>query len=559
MTLRQHETFGLQGSQRPRISSLVMGGDATARDAVAFCQHVGLQLDPWQEFVLGESLRESPDWKCTRCTYRAVEPVPCPQHPRSQLIHPWAAFESVLIVPRQNGKSELAVARMLVGLYLLEERLQIFTAQQFDTALEVFERLESVIAGSDDLLAETAIGRNGQVGRHSNGTEGVRTKSGARVRIKARGSSGARGFSCDTLYLDEAMILSETFVGGALPTLSARQNPQVWMLGSSPDEDNPTHDGVVLARRRHRALKGGDPSLMYAEWSMDAEHPERVAGELLDDMVAVSAANPGFGRRISSEYVANERRGMSPRAFAVERGGVGAWPDPDPSAGRVIPIDAWNLLADPGAKVERGHFFGLAVERGQARAAIGGAGMQGDLTPVGVVEHRRGTDWIVQACSDLQDQFPDSRLVVDPREDLGWLLDELERADVRLDRVDAAGYKDACGGFFQAVTHKTLRYKPPQPDLDQAVGCATTRPLLDAWKWDWASGPIAPLVAVTLALWGARTQGAPMIWSIAEEVAKLRAAAVSAGPEPVVAERVELPPKFVPLDMVPAGRGLFVP
>lgn len=556
MTSRRPESFGLQGSQRPRISNLLPGGDSTARDAVAFCQQIGLHLDPWQEFVLAESLREASDWKCTKCTYRAAEPIPCDQHPRSQLIHPWSAFESVLVVPRQNGKSELAVARMLVGLYLLEERLQIFTAQQFDTALEVFERLESVIAGCDDLLSETQIGRNGQIGRHSNGTEGIRTKAGARVRIKARGPSGARGFSCDTLYLDEAMILSETFVGGALPTLSARQNPQVWMMGSAPDEDNPTHDGIVLARRRRRALKGADPSLAYFEWSIEADHPERAAPELLDDMDAIAGANPGFGRRIGAEYVGNERRGMSPRAFAVERGGAGAWPNPDPDAGRVIPADLWNLLADPAAKIETGHFFGLAVEPGQGRASVGGAGTQGDTNPVGVIEHRRGTGWIIDVCRDLQDHYPDSRLVVDPREDLGWLLDELEKASIRLQRVDAAGYKNACGGFFQAVTHKTLRYRPPQPELDQAVACATTRPLLDAWKWDWRAGPIAPLVACTLALWGARTQGPPTVWDLNEIAASLGADELM---EIAPAPASVLPPGFVPLDAVPMRRGVFRP
>jgi hypothetical protein len=62
----------------------------------------------------------------------------------------------------------------------------------------------------------------------------------------------------------------------------------------------------------------------------------------------------------------------------------------------------------------------------------------------------------------------------------------------------------ACGRIFDAVTNRQVRHSS-QPDLDAAVAGAAVRKLGDAWAWSRSSSTvdISPLVAVTLALWGA--------------------------------------------------------
>ena len=114
-------------------------------------------------------------------------------------------------------------ARELAGLFLLGERLIIHSAHQFDTSLEAFRRLETLIEGSDELS------RRVKKATHSHGEEGIELLNGQRIRFRTRTKGGGRGFTGDCLILDEAMVLSEAFYGALLPTLSARSmtaNPQ---------------------------------------------------------------------------------------------------------------------------------------------------------------------------------------------------------------------------------------------------------------------------------------------------------------------------------------------
>lgn len=519
--------FGLvKGVQQPRIRSVPPAATSwAALDGLELLDGIGFELDPWQKQDLTDGMGESADWKCPRCTHRMSDPVPCPDHPDAQLINPWQAFQVVEIDPRQNGKSEIEVAREIIGALVLEEPLQIYSAHLFDTAMEIFLRLETIILNCDELAREVKHRGSKMVGiKHSHGEEGVEFRNGCRIRFKARTGSGGRGFSCDRLALDEAMILPERFLGATLPTLSARANPQLWYFGSAPDEEDPTHDGVVLAKCRARAQAGGDGSIAYFERSADFEgDPSFVPASVLDDPYQWALANPGLGVRITCETVANERKAMGARQFAVERLGIGAWPDISEDAGRFISVADWSRLSDPASKPKGGLTFALDIDPGQAWATLAAAGERDDgLWHVGVVEHDRGVGWVAGKCRQWLDRFPEACFVVDPRADYADLLAELDEAGVRVVSTSAKEYKDACGGFYRAVTEGQLRYMPPQPELDAAAAGAQTQPLLDAWKWSRKDSQalVTPLIACTLALWGARTQAQPAVWNLTDLAAK---------------------------------------
>lgn len=500
----------VRGSQQPRVSSVPAYASSSGPEAIRLARMAGLELDPWQQTELAHGLGEAADWKCARCTYRTPDPIPCPQH-GATLIHPWAAFEVTSVVPRQNGKSELLIARMLAGLFILEEPLQIYSAHLFDTSMEIFRRLVFVVENCDDLRAEVKHRGSKLSGiKYSHGEEGIELSSGLRIRFKARTGGGGRGFSCDTLYLDEAMILREAFLGATVPTLSARANPQIWLAGSPPDEDDPTHDGVVLAKRRMRALAGGDPSLAYFEHSAEGDHPETVSVEILDDPQQWALANPGLGIRITPEYVANERRAMGSRQFAVERLGIGAWPDITGDSGRVISVQDWQRSAETNAanRVTSSETFAVDTDLDQTWASIGVAGQRDDERwQVHLVRHDRGKGWLIPACKDLQEQHPDARFVADPRGPAANLIDGLREAGIDLVEVSTADYGDACADFVAAAVEDALRYPAPQPDLSDSIRDARKQAMGDRWKWsrkNSTSADISPLVACTLALWGAR-------------------------------------------------------
>jgi hypothetical protein len=504
----------------------------------------GLFLDDWQQWVLRHSLGERADGK-------------------------WAAFQVGLVVGRQNGKNAVLEARELAEVFLIAPvtgpRVVIHSAHQFKTSLEHFRRLKARIKDSPDLLAKVKHKGSRPVGfRESHGEECIEFVDESRILFAARTSSGGqgRGFTADLLVWDEAMNLPDSVVGAVLPTVSAKTGPeflpgpQVWYTGTAVNQLTMPY-GIQLARIRENGVGGDDPALFYAEWSVDEADLERDPG-LVDDPAAWAKANPGMGIRIAVEHIAVERRGaMPPTEFRIERLGVGDWPPTSEDSARVITADAWNALADPGSRIGGGHMFALDVDPGQAWATIAAAGGREDgLFHIGVVEHARGIGWVVEACAEWLERFPGSRLIVDPRADLADLLTDLDLAGVQPIRTSSHEVKDACGGFFRAVMDKQLRYMPPQPELDAAVAGARTKPLLDAWKWDRRSGAlITPLVACTLALWGARTQSAPQVWDLNEVVERLRAErdGTPVTPQPVAAP-VEGGQRSIPLSEMPVQR-----
>ena len=57
----------------------------------------------------------------------------------------WAAKRVGVSVPRQNGKSQLLVARALAGVLLFGERKIVISAHQQDTAREAFSKLVEIL------------------------------------------------------------------------------------------------------------------------------------------------------------------------------------------------------------------------------------------------------------------------------------------------------------------------------------------------------------------------------------------------------------------------------
>ena len=486
-----------QGIQQPRVSHAPEFVASTGGEAIELCAAAGLHLDPWQQYVLTVSLGERPD-------------------------HKWAAFGVGLVVSRQNGKGSVLEARELAGLFLLGERLIVHSAHQFDTSIEHFRRLLYLIESTPEL--ESRVKR---VSR-SHGEEGIELKSGQRIRFRTRTKGGGRGFTADLVVFDEAMILPAAMVGAVLPTLSTRPNAQVWYTGSAVDQDVHEH-GSVLTSIRNRAIAGADPSLAYFEWSADFESPDRVTPDDATNPGLWAQANPALGIRIDQEYVEREQRELRAREFAVERLGVGDWPDLTGSVARVIPEDLWRELAetDESNRIDGPLTFAVDTNGDQTWGSVGVAGKRADgLWQAGIVEHRRRPDWIVDVCVDLQAEHPDAVFVVDPRGPAANLIGDLREAGLQLVEVTTGDYADACANFLAAALDRRMRYPAPETSLTDAVADARTQPMGDRWKWsrkNSTSADISPLVAATLALWGAQSTGdrSPEVWSLSEAAAAL--------------------------------------
>jgi hypothetical protein len=459
--------------QRPRLSAVPPCVSSTGDEAVELARIAGIELDPWEELVLRQSLGERANGK-------------------------WSAFEVGVVCPRQNGKNEILVARELAGLFLLGERLIIHSAHQFDTSLEAFRRLRDIVEGYPEFSRRV----KSRGIKQSHGEEGIELKGGQRIRFRTRTKGGGRGFTSDCLILDEAMEIAEMAHGALLPTLSARPNPQVWYTASAVDQWVHEH-GVVLARVRQRGLRGDDPALAYFEWSHDARNPE-AAGEHAEDPRAWAQANPGLGIRISEEHIAREQRSMDARTFAVERLGVGDWPRTDGGSDSVITAEKWRVCADPRSQVVDPVCFAFDVTPDRSFASIGVAGMRRDGLPhIEVIEHRRGTGWVAERMAELVRKHEADDVICDGAGPAASLIAQMEARGIAVRVVSAKEHAQACGVFFDTCDQAAFRHLDT-PELNAAVRSAVKRALGDAWAWSRKSSSvdISPLVAVTLALWG---------------------------------------------------------
>lgn len=460
--------------QLPRIMSVPECVSSRGREAVDFAKRAGLKLDAAQALVLEHALGVREDGR-------------------------WAAFGVGVVEPRQNGKGAILEARELAGLFLFGERLIIHSAHQVDTSLEHFRRLLWLIEETPELDQRVSKVRN------TNGQEEITLKTGERIRFRSRSRGGGRGFSCDCLVLDEAMFLPEFAYGALLPTLSARPNPQVWHTGSAVDQFVHEH-GLVLARVRERGVAGDDPNLAFFEWSVDGENPSLVPAEQAVDEGAWRQANPGMPARISVEHVANEQRSMDPRSFAVERLGVGDWPDTDGS-GSVINIHDWMALTDPESQIDGPVCFTFDVTPDRSFATICAAGRRADgLVHVEVVDRRPGTGWIARRIAELVAKHKAATVSCDATGPAGSVLPELAAANIAVEAISARDYAAGCGLLYDLVDQQNLRHLGT-PEIVNALRGCQRRPLGDAWAWSRKSSAvdISPLVAGTLAVWAAST------------------------------------------------------
>jgi phage terminase large subunit-like protein len=427
---------------------------------------LGIPLDEWQENVFEAAMGERSDGK-------------------------WASRLVGVSTPRQNGKSQLIVSRALAGILLFGEKTIICSAHQTDTAREVFQRLLDVIEDNP------SVDRRVESVMKALNREYIRFKGGQTIRIKARSVSGSRGFSADCLLLDEAQILGRPAWSSILPTMSARQNPQAWLLGTPP---TPQDDGEVFAQLRDQALEKTGRRLAYLEWSADAS-------DNFDDAATWRKANPAYGTRISRDAIEAERSAMSDEQFAMER--LGMWAAD--SVARVIDEATWSDAGDAASMPIERLAIAIDVPPDRSAASVGLAGRRADgRWHVELDESRLGVDWVIPWAKARSEKNRLHAVVVD---EMSGLVEHrrgrnfLIGTDVEVTLAGAEG-RDmaiACAKFFDGIYDSSVRHTD-QPQVNVALSVARKRPLGSGWAWNRkdAASDITPIVALTLALWGAQ-------------------------------------------------------
>jgi hypothetical protein len=481
---------GLSLAVEPAFRNVPPYADTLGPDVAGFCASIGYVPDAEQEMLLGDIFAVGKSGRS-------------------------AAFEVAAIACRQNLKTAVFKMAALGWLFVTDERLVVWSAHEWDTVKEAVIDLDTLIGSSDALRRKV---------RHiyrGNGDEAIVLRSGARLIFKTRTKVGGRGLSGNKVILDEGFALRPAHMGALLPTLSAQRDPQV-LYGSSAGQ--PESD--VLRGVRDRGRAGDDRRLAYTEFCAPppsvacaagdgCTHALTAVGCGCDDPANWARANPALGRRISAEYIADERRALPPAEFGRER--MGWWDDPL-EGGTPIPAAEWTACADRRSQIAGPLALAFAVAPDSSAAAVAVAGRRADgLNHGELVEHRPGTGWLVGRVLELAERHDPCVLVINPAGAAGAFEKELAERKFATKpgpgerRLQVAGMREfaqACGALAADVANGRWRHLGQRP-LDDAVEGARTRPLADAWAWSWknSAADIGPLEAVTLARHGFMTHG----------------------------------------------------
>lgn len=418
----------------------------------------------------------------------------------------WAAFEEVIIEPRQNGKSGgVLMAVVMFDLFLLKPDRIVWTAHLFKTAREAFMDIKQLIDATPELSKRVKAIREGK------GDEAVELHNGALLEFLARSEGGGRGLGGKRLVFDEALFLGADSMGALIPTLAARSvtgDPQI-MYGSSAAVLRSDHLRVL----RDRGRKGGDPSLVYIErcapgsWDdpgcadgPECTHLVGIDGCALDDESLWKLANHALGKRISYEYIRNERRSMpTPEQFGRERLG---WHTDPIGVGR-LPLEAWALCFDANSAPTSRPVFMIDASPGLKSVAIVAAMWRPDGLPhLEVVAHSPGSPWVAARAEELKVHRP-LDWVLDPSGPAGALLPDLAEVGIEPTLMTTRDMGQACEAFGAAVENQGLRHLD-DPVLRKAIGGAGRRDVGDGlWIWSRRKSEIdiCPLVGATGAFW----------------------------------------------------------
>lgn len=468
-------TVARVGVQTPTLSHSPVGGvdGREAHRCIDLAGMAGLCLDEWQRDTLTGA-----------CSVRADGR--------------WAASEVVDVLPRQNGKNAILEARQLAGLFLWHEPLQLHSAHEFKTTLEHFIRIRDLIENTPDLHREVHP-RHGI--RTGSADMSIELRTGERLRFVARSKSSGRGFTGDTVYLDEAFALKAAQMGALLPTMRAVPNGQLWYSSSAPRADS-----FYLHSLLSRAGDPAERRLFLAAW----ENPEDTDPA---DRVAWWRVNPAMGIRISEEAMEAELRALGKTEeglaeFARECLGVRELPITHSSRLEISAV-MWASIADrgyPPPQIVERVVFAVDVAPEAVSSTIAVAGVRDDGR--GQVEviapgPSAGTRWVADRLAEVCETHEPAAVAVDAAGPVQQILPELAevclKADVKLVKLPARGYAAACGEFVQAVKDQRVAHIGQQW-LDDAVAGGRRRPYGDAWMWDRRVGvDVTPLVAVTVA------------------------------------------------------------
>lgn len=394
---------------------------------------------------------------------------------------------------RQIGKT-FTVGSAILLLAAARPLKVIWTAHHTRTSDETFASLCS--------LAERPKLKPYVAGiRRANGQQEIRLGNGSRIMFGARESGFGRGLTgVDMEIFDEAQILTVRALSNLVPITNTSPNPLIVFMGNPPKPGDPSD---AFEEKRTRALSAG--GVLYVEFSADRDADP-------DDRAQWAKANPSYPERTDEDAILRMRENLPTDAFRREA--LGIW-DETATSVAIDPAKWAAVEATPETLPDGGTLnFGLDMPPDRSVLTIGCAIRYPDgraLVQMADIKDARhdGLQWAVDWLAERW--LKTASVVIDSQSPATSLLPDLKRAHVRATVTGMNEMGRACGRFMDMLNDKTLIHLPDtmQPQLAAAVKGATIRPIGRSGAFGWnklgSDVDISPLVACTLALWGACT------------------------------------------------------
>ena len=425
----------LIGSPTPRIHSRLNDLPSKGGELIDFATKYGIQLMPWQQFVMEHAHKIKPDQR-------------------------WNSSEICIVGARQNGKSTLLMVRALAGLFLWNEPLQISSAHRLSTSLELFRQIVKIIETHDELKEQV------KVIRWAHGSEEIETKSGNRYLVRAS-NSAARGIARpEVIYMDELSMMKDLDGFASLRyTMMASRNPQVWTFSTAGDQSS-----VVLNQLRERGMNaavGGTDEITYLEWSAYTED--------IHDEKNWIASNPALGHTIHED---NIRAVLNDPPHVVQTEVLCRWIHQKDA---VIPAISWEECGDDvDLDIERQTWFGLDLSPDRKAGALVAAQRLDDNRFV--IKLMRTWENSVSLndlsiANDIADHFRKYpvEVVAYSKRTASAVAGRLVPAGIPIMDFDGHNYATSCDLLLSAITSGRLRHNR-NPELTKQILSAVRLP-----------------------------------------------------------------------------------
>lgn len=467
------------GNQKPRIDIYRDGDIWLADKTIELLEEYGITLLPWQKAIIYR--------------WMALELV------GDKWV--WVNPEAGLLAPRQNGKSEIIIARIIGGMIFFGESL-IYTAHSDKTVAAIKRRVLRFFYDAEeeirDLLTE-------EFDKEPKSFDYVELRNKGLCQFRTRTRTGGLGTTNDTLILDEDQEETDAQQEALLPTISAgkSQNSQTIRAGTPPSGGS---TGTVFMRVRQAVIDGKDTDTCWQEWSVESICDPH-------DEDAWYQANPSLGYFLMVRAVKNEANKMAVDSFNKMRLGWIAGVE----SRRAISDEQWSPLAVPKVELTDNPMLVYAIKfapDGSGVSLAVGVMMPDTRVHVELLERKpmsAGTGWLVNFLMDGNRWRKANKIIIDGAAGTTLLVEELVRTEKKMSkRILTPNAKEAgaaYGDFYTGIENKQLTHFN-QPALNVSIRTVKRRSIGKDGMFGFASmNPDIqsdPTEAVAFAYYGAR-------------------------------------------------------